>query len=89
MAELLRVITLRELPESQVVMEYGEQGDEFFLLLDGWVEVIKPDKNMLDEFNTVRSKVKAIMHSINSAYNDVHSYDQKRAKITKRITAEA
>lgn len=41
-AEVLALMTLREVNEDQFVIEFGDRGDEFFLILEGDVEVLIP-----------------------------------------------
>jgi CRP/FNR family transcriptional regulator, cyclic AMP receptor protein len=46
LAEIASIADEIDLPEGKVLMEQGEQGREFFVLIDGTVDVIQDDRTV-------------------------------------------
>lgn len=66
----------RELDEGAFVIEYGAQGDEFFLILEGECEVLVPNKKDAT-YNEVNYHLRCFKDSVDNNYNEVkmfHSY---------------
>jgi len=45
-------MTLKEVPKDEFIIQYGEIGDEFYVILEGECEILIPDKNS-DDFKEV------------------------------------
>ena len=45
MLEVVNCMSLRTLKAEEFVFEYGSLGEEFFLILEGTVEIQVPDKD--------------------------------------------
>ena len=52
-AETLSHMTYKHVKKDQFVIEYGDTGDEFYLILDGECEVLVPPKQM-DELKQIQ-----------------------------------
>ena len=42
--DTLSLMTYKEVPQNEFVFEYGSYGDEFYVILEGQVEILVPDK---------------------------------------------
>lgn len=42
--DTLSMMTYKEVPQNEFVFEYGSYGDEFYVILEGQVEILVPDK---------------------------------------------
>ena len=49
-AETLSLMNYKEVKKDEFVIEYGQTGDEFYLILEGEVEVLVPSTQQIDEF---------------------------------------
>lgn len=41
---MLSLMTLKEVPKDEFVIQYGDDGEEFYVILSGECEILIPDK---------------------------------------------
>ena len=49
-ADMLSFLTFKEVKKDEFVIEYGQAGDEFYIILEGQCEFLVPDQQD-DEFS--------------------------------------
>ena len=47
-ADMMSLMTLRQVPKDEFVIQYGDDGEEFYVILSGDCEILIPDKKNLD-----------------------------------------
>ena len=65
------------------MVEYGQEGEEFFIILEGEVEILLPTKYQ-DEYNHVCRLMRGQVMQVEKAYDEVHSYDNESANLVKQ-----
>ena len=53
-------MTYKEVKKDELIIEYGSEGKEFYLILEGETEVIIPDKDS-DDFKVIDNELKLIL----------------------------
>ena len=53
----------KEVKKDDFVIEYGSDGDEFYLILEGEVEVMVPDKDT-DDFKVIDKELKLVQKKL-------------------------
>lgn len=71
MLEVVNCMSLKSIPEGNFVFEYGELGEEFFLILEGKVEIQIPDKENLGRYDQVRFELSTKLESVEAALLDI------------------
>ena len=64
MLEVVNCMSLRSIPAEHFVFEYGQLGDEFFLILEGEVEIQIPDKENLGRYEQVKFDLSTKMEQV-------------------------
>ena len=57
--EVLSLMTYKEMPAEQFIIEYGTFGEEFYLILEGECEFLVPNKTT-DHFNLVNFEMRCL-----------------------------
>jgi hypothetical protein len=55
--DILTCMEFLECEKEKVVFEIGSQGDLFYLILDGVIEITIPDPNSTQAFNEINKKI--------------------------------
>lgn len=83
LGDLLNLMTLQEFKQDQFVVEYGQEGEEFFLILEGEVEILLTHKYQ-DEYNQICRLMRAQVMQVEKAYDEVHQYDNQSESLIKQ-----
>jgi hypothetical protein len=84
MLDIVSCMEYCEVPENDFVFEYGHVGSNFFLILDGSVEVQIPDKANRAEFEQVEFDIKLKRERLLTILEDLQTYDDYREKLIGR-----
>ncbi len=55
--DILSLMTYKEMKADEFVIQYGDFGDEFYVILEGQCEVQVPDKNQLVQLKNVNQQI--------------------------------
>lgn len=84
MLEVVNCMSLKSIPEGNFVFEYGELGEEFFLILEGKVEIQIPDKENLGRYDQVRFELSTKLESVEAALLDIQQFDEYSKKLEEK-----
>ena len=59
MLEIVNCMNLLEMEKDEIVMEYGDIGQNFYLILQGEVEITVPDPNRKKAFLQLKKDIEA------------------------------
>ena len=74
MVDLLGLMTLKEVDQDEMIIEYGEMGEEFFLILDGEVEILVPGKYM-EDYQAISFRINSIVSNLKNYHAEVLNDD--------------
>ena len=61
MLEIVNCMNLLEMEKDEIVMEYGDIGQNFYLILQGEVEITVPDPNRKKAFLQLKKDIEAVI----------------------------
>jgi len=64
-------MTYKEVKRDELIIEYGSEGKEFYLILEGETEVIIPDKDT-EDFKEIDNELKLIQQRFKIELESYH-----------------
>lgn len=65
------MMTYKEVKRDELIIEYGSEGKEFYLILEGETEVIIPDKDT-EDFKEIDNELKLIQQRFKIELESYH-----------------
>jgi len=82
-SSVLSLMSYKDIKRDEFVIEHGQHGDEFYLILEGECEVLVPDKQST-EFKEVTVQMRAFVDQVDKAFDEVHAFNDYRNLITQQ-----
>ena len=86
--EIVNAMTLRSVPADKYVMEYGDAGDHFYLLLCGHVNISIPDPSRIESFKQLQRDIVATEKELKDCQVDVDQLNALKGKLEMQKIAE-
>ena len=80
MLEIVNALSLQTIPAGYFVFEYGSLGDQFFLILDGKVEIQIPYKQTIKRYEQVKFDLETKIESVFSSLTDIAQIEEYSKK---------
>ena len=80
-------MTYKHVKKDQFVIEYGDTGDEFYLILDGECEVLVPPKQM-DELKQIQFEMNVIKEQLQAYFEELKMMKDYQAELTEKKRQE-
>ena len=76
--DTLSLMTYKEMKADEFVIQYGNFGEEFYVILEGQCEVQVPDKHQLDQLKKVNQHIFLMKTKIENLMEDAEQIEAYR-----------